>query len=55
MIHPSETPLIASKASLDMEILGQQTDIFFIKGVETGTAIVKAKLMEESYEEVEST
>jgi len=52
MIQPSETPLLASKTSLDMEIVGLQTDIFFIKGVETGTANVKAKLMEEGYETV---
>lgn len=52
MIQPSETPLLASRTSLEMEIVGLQTDIFFIKGVETGTANVRAKLMEEGYETV---
>jgi len=55
MIQPSETPLLASWASLDMEQHGLQTDIAFIKGVETGTALVKAKLLEDGYEGVQET
>ena len=38
-----------------MEQHGLQTDIAFIKGVETGTALVKAKLLEDGYEGVQET